>query len=131
MRFLASGMEIDVMRTTRAATLPIAVVWFMALAAALGTASIYPLQPAIAEVAGTLQVSVAVVGTALACGPIGYLVGLALLVPLVDQYSPRSVVSVQFAALAVTLAANAVAGSAWLLGLVVGVIGAGSAVGRN
>ncbi|MBF6180867.1 MFS transporter [Nocardia otitidiscaviarum] len=124
-------MEIDVMRTTRAATLPIAVVWFMALAAALGTASIYPLQPAIAEVAGTLQVSVAVVGTALACGPIGYLVGLALLVPLVDQYSPRSVVSVQFAALAVTLAANAVAGSAWLLGLVVGVIGVGSAVGAQ
>ncbi|NUP25994.1 MAG: MFS transporter, partial [Nocardia sp.] len=57
--------------------------WFMALAAALGTASMYPLQPSVAEVADSLRTSPAVIGTALACWPIGYLVGLALLVPRV------------------------------------------------
>ncbi len=107
------------------------VVWFMALAAALGTASIYPLQPAIAEVAGSLHTSLAAVGTALACGPIGYLAGLALLVPLVDQFAPRLVVSAQFGALAVALALNAVVGSPWLLGFVVGLIGAGSSAGAQ
>ncbi|MBF6472081.1 MFS transporter [Nocardia abscessus] len=103
----------------------------MALAAALGTASIYPLQPAIAEVAGSLHTSLAAVGTALACGPIGYLAGLALLVPLVDQFAPRLVVSAQFGALAVALALNAVVGSPWLLGFVVGLIGAGSSAGAQ
>ncbi|MEA3527743.1 MFS transporter [Nocardia sp. CDC186] len=107
------------------------VVWFMAPAAALGTASIYPLQPAIAEVAGSLHTSVAAVGTALACGPLGYLVGLALLVPLVDQFAPRIVVATQFGALAVTSAASAMVGSPWLLGLVIGSAGAGSAVGAQ
>ncbi|MGW1741588.1 MFS transporter [Nocardia sp. NPDC001965] len=106
-------------------------VWFMALAAALGTASMYPLQPAVAEVADSLHTSPAVIGTALACGPIGYLVGLALLVPLVDRFAPRSVVAVQFALLAAALAAGAVAGSSWHLALVTGLVGAGSAVGAQ
>ncbi|WP_280356864.1 MFS transporter [Nocardia otitidiscaviarum] len=124
-------MEIDLVRDTRVVVLRTPVVLFMAVAAALGTASMYPLQPAIADVAGSLRISVAAVGTALACGPIGYLVGLALLVPLVDQFAPRTVVSSQFGALAVALAANAVVESPWLLGLVIGVIGAGSAVGAQ
>ena len=55
----------------------------MSLAAALGTATIYPLQPAIADIARSLDSGPAAVGAALACGPIGYLLGLALLVPLV------------------------------------------------
>ncbi|WP_282778182.1 hypothetical protein [Nocardia sp. CC201C] len=125
------GMEIDLVSNTRVAVLRTPVVLFMAVAAALGTATMYPLQPAIADVAGSLRTSVALVGTALACGPIGYLVGLALLVPLVDQFAPRTVVSAQFGALAVALAGNAVVGSAWLLGPVIGVIGAGSAVGAQ
>ncbi|GAB0104520.1 MFS transporter [Nocardia sp. JMUB6875] len=116
---------------TRAAVLRTPVVWFMALAAALGTASIYPLQPAIAEVAASLQTSVAAVGAALACGPIGFLVGLALLVPLVDRFAPREVVSIQFGFLAVTLAVSAAAGSVWLLGAAVGLVGAGSVVGAQ
>ncbi|NUS92963.1 MAG: hypothetical protein HOQ36_11190, partial [Nocardia sp.] len=39
----------------RTAVLRPAVVWFMALAAALGTASMYPLQPSVAEVADSLR----------------------------------------------------------------------------
>ncbi|MCC3326505.1 MFS transporter [Nocardia abscessus] len=126
------AMETDLVPGARDATaLRTPVVWFMALAAALGTASIYPLQPAIAEVAGSLHTSLAAVGMALACGPIGYLAGLALLVPLVDQFAPRIVVSAQFGALAVALAVNAVVGSPWLLGFVVGLIGAGSSAGAQ
>jgi predicted MFS family arabinose efflux permease len=124
-------MKTDSPPDTRGAALRTPVVWFMSLAAALGTATIYPLQPAIAEVAGSLHASLAAVGTALACGSLGYLVGLALLVPLVDRFSPRVVLSAQFGSLAIALAASAVVGSAWLLGLVVGLIGAGSSVGAQ
>jgi hypothetical protein len=54
------------------------VVLFMATAAAVGTAAIYPLQPAIADVAIAQGSSTSVVGMALACGPAGYLVGGSL-----------------------------------------------------
>jgi predicted MFS family arabinose efflux permease len=124
-------MQTDVISEPRTLVLSTPVVWFMALAAALGTASIYPLQPAIADVAGSMHASVATVGIALACGPLGYLIGLALLVPLVDRFSPRHVLSTQFGALAIALGANAVVGTPWLLALVVGVIGAGSSVGAQ
>jgi predicted MFS family arabinose efflux permease len=107
------------------------VVGFISLAAAVGTAAVYPLQPAIAEVGGALGTSLASVGVALACGPIGYLCGLALLVPLVDQFSPRYVLSAQFGALAAALALNAAVGQVWLLGLVLGVVGACSSVGAG
>lgn len=107
------------------------VVWFMALAAALGTATIYPLQPAIGDVAGALTVSYATVGAALACGPVGYLLGLATLVPLVDRFRPAAVVAVQFVAMGLALAAAAAVGTAWTLGLVIGIIGAGSSVGAQ
>ena len=85
------GMQTDVISDARPAVLSTPVVWFMALAAALGTASTYPLQPAIADVAGSLHASLATVGVALACGPLGYLAGLALLVPLVDRFAPSRV----------------------------------------
>jgi predicted MFS family arabinose efflux permease len=57
--------------------------------------------------------------------------GLALLVPLVDRFAPRHVLSTQFSALAIALAVNAVVGTTWLLGLVIGVVGAGSSVGAQ
>src|SRR4029077_2521208 len=100
-------MQTDVISDARVVVLRTPVVWFMALAAALGTASIYPLQPAIADVAGALHASLATVCFALACGPLGYLLGLALLVPLVDRFSPRHVLSTQFGAVAIALVVNA------------------------
>jgi predicted MFS family arabinose efflux permease len=124
-------MHSDVISDDRPAVLQAPVVWFMALAAALGTATIYPLQPAIADVAGSLHASLTTIGIALACGPLGYLVGLALLVPLVDRFPPNRVLATQFGALAIALVVNAVVGTPWLLGVVVGVIGAGSAVGAQ
>lgn len=124
-------MKTELVSVERIPVLRTPVVWFMAVAAALGTASIYPLQPAIAEVAGSLGVSLAEVGAALACGPVGYMLGLALLVPLVDRVPPRTVVAAQFLALGIALAVSAAAGSPWLLGLSIGVIGAGSSVGAQ
>ncbi len=107
------------------------IVWFMSLAAALGTAAIYPLQPAVATVSESLSTSVGLVGLALAGGPLGYLIGLALLVPLVDRFSPRVVLSGQYAALAVTLALSALSDDVVVLGLVMVVVGAGSSVGAG
>jgi MFS family permease len=101
-------MKTDVISDTRAEPLRISVVWFMAVAAALGTSSIYPLQPAIADVVDSLNASFTTTGVALACGPLGYLLGLALLVPLVDRFAPRRVLSRQFGALALVLAITAV-----------------------
>lgn len=103
----------------------------MAVAAAVGTATIYPLQPAIADVADSVGTSVAAAGSALACGPVGYLLGLATLVPLVDRYSPRRLLALQFAVLSAALAANAAATTPWLLGIAVGVVGAASTVGAQ
>jgi predicted MFS family arabinose efflux permease len=103
----------------------------MSLAAALGTSAIYPLQPAIAAVADSLGSSIAAAGVALACGPAGYMVGLGLLVPLVDRFSPRRVLAVQFGVLAAALALSAAVGSVLVLGPVIGVVGACSAAGAG
>ena len=108
-----------------------ATVLFMSLAAALGTATIYPLQPAIADIARSLQTGPAAVGTALACGPIGYMLGLTLLVPLVDRFSPRRVLALQFLALGAALTLTAAAGTVWLIGLGLLLTGACSSVGAG
>lgn len=74
--------------------------WFTAIAAALGNRhAIYPLQLAVSDVAAGLDVSIAQVGVALACGPVGYSAGLMTLVPLVDRFPPKYVLAAQFAAL--------------------------------
>ncbi|MFC9894248.1 MFS transporter [Nocardia sp. NPDC127579] len=107
------------------------VVLFMSLAAGLGTSAVYPLQPAIAEVAESLGAPISVVGIALACGSVGYMAGLALLVPLVDRFAPHRVLAAQFAVLAGALAAGAAVTTVVSLALVVGVIGACSSVGAG
>ncbi len=103
----------------------------MSLAAALGTATIYPLQPAIAAISRSLESGPAAVGAALACGPVGYLLGLALLVPLVDRFSPRRVVALQFCALAGALALTAAAHAVWVVGAGLLLTGACSSVGAS
>lgn len=131
--FLASvDMNVDPTVETHADTrLRGSVVLLMALAAALGTSTIYPLQPAIGDVADSLGLQITVVGLALACGPIGYMAGLGLLVPLVDQFAPGRVIATQFGVLAVALALSAAVGGTWQLGLMTAVIGACSTVGAS
>ncbi len=103
----------------------------MSLAAAVGTSTIYPLQPAMADVADSLGSQIAVIGVALAFGPIGYMVGLGLLVPLVDRFSPGRVLAAQFGVLAAALTLAAAAGNVAGLVSVIGVVGACSAVGAG
>ncbi|KJK51812.1 MFS transporter [Lentzea aerocolonigenes] len=103
----------------------------MALAAALGTSTLYALQPAMADVAESLSSQVTAVGIALAGGPAGYMAGLAVLVPLVDRFAPSRVLAGQFAVLAVALAASAAAGGVVMLGALTAVTGACSAVGAG
>ncbi|UGT56880.1 MFS transporter [Nocardia asteroides] len=125
-------MKTELVATSRPRTpLGTPVVLFLSLAAALGTAAIYPLQPAIAQVAGSVEASIATVGIALAGGPVGYLIGLALLVPLVDRFQPARVLAGQFGVLAVASAVCAWVADPWQLGLLMGIIGACSAVGAG
>ncbi|CAM3732981.1 MFS transporter [Occultella aeris] len=107
------------------------VVLFMALSAALGTSTIYPMQPAVADVAESLGTAISTVGVALACGPVGYLLGLALLVPLVDRFPTGRVLALQFGVLGSALAVSAAVENVTMLGLVIGVVGACSAVGAG
>lgn len=103
----------------------------MSIAAALGTSAIYPMQPAIADVADTLGTQITAVGIALACGPVGYMIGLVLLVPLVDRFAPGRVLAAQFGVLAAALVACAAVGTVTLLGPLIGLVGACSAVGAG
>src|ERR1700744_4389916 len=115
----ASGMSVHKTdRSVQPNGVPVAVLLFMAVAAAFGTSTIYLLQPAVADVAGSLGVRTAVVG-------------VALLVPLVDRYTPGRVLAAQFGVLAAVLALGAAVGTIWLLGVIVAVAGACSAVGAG
>lgn len=124
-------VKTDLARADQHRQLRSPVIWFMSLAAALGTATIYPLQPAIADVANSLDASVAAVGVALAFGPLGYMFGLGLLVPLVDRFPPGRVLSAQAGVLAAALFLSASVGSVWALGAAISVVGACSAVGAG
>lgn len=107
------------------------VVVFMAIAAAVGTSTIYVLQPSIADVAASTRTDIVMMGVALASGPIGYMIGLLALVPLVDRFPPRDVLATQFALLGLALALSAAAKSVAVLALLIGVTGAGSVVGAG
>lgn len=107
------------------------VVLFMAIAAALGTSTIYVLQPSIADVAASTHTGIAVIGVALASGPMGYMVGLLAFVPLVDRFPPRDVLGAQFALLGLALALSATVKSAAVLTLLIGCTGACSVVGAG
>ncbi len=59
------------------------------------------------------------------------MIGLALLVPLVDRFSPRIVLALQFSALTAALVVTAVSGAVWLIGLAMLLTGACSSVGAG
>lgn len=111
--------------------LPAATMIFMALAAACGTSTIYLLQPAVADVARSLGSSSGAVGVALSCGPVGYMIGLALLVPMMDRFRPNRVLAVQFVALAGALVLGATVSTVAVLAPVVALTGACSVVGAG
>lgn len=89
----------------------------------------YPLLPAVSDVARALGTSVSAIGLALGSGPLGYFCGLALVVPLVDRLNPKHLLGVLFGVLALSLAIASLVEKTWQLMLMGVMIGAMSAVG--
>jgi len=91
------------MRLTRAA------VFVLAVVAGGAIASDYALQPALSEIASEFDVRVPVITSIASSAMVGYILGLALLVPLVDSVGARRIIPCQLSALALTLSIAALA----------------------
>lgn len=89
---------------------------FLALAAAVATSTSYTVQPELGVIAADLGASLASTSAAAGLPIVGYLLGLALLVPLVDRVRPHMLISAQLAALAGALGLAAVATSVFVFG---------------
>src|SRR5215475_12464120 len=89
----------------------------LAAAAAVATSTSYILQPELSIVARDLGISVSVVGLVTALPIVGYLLGLALLVPLADRVRSNRLIRAQLAVLAIGLLVSASARSPLILGL--------------
>ena len=89
---------------------------FLALAAAVATSTSYTVQPELGVIAADLGASLASTSAAAGLPIVGYLLGLALLVPLVDRVRPHMLISAQLAALAGALVLAAVATSVFVFG---------------
>ena len=88
----------------------------LAVAAAVATATSYVLQPELPVVARDVGSSVAVIGLVAALPIGGYLVGLALLVPLADRMRSHWLIGGQLSALAIGLVIAATAATPPMLG---------------
>ncbi|PKV97302.1 putative MFS family arabinose efflux permease [Amycolatopsis echigonensis] len=82
---------------------------------AVAVASIYAAQPVLAEIGPDLGVPDADLGWIVAAGQLGYLAGLAALVPLGDLVDRRKLIAAHLLLTAVGAALAAVAAQAWLL----------------
>lgn len=89
---------------------------FLSLAAAVATSTSYTVQPELGVIAADLGASLASTSAAAGLPIVGYLLGLALLVPLVDRVRPHVLVSAQLAALAGALVLAAAATSVFVFG---------------
>ncbi|MFL6112702.1 MAG: MFS transporter [Catenulispora sp.] len=108
-----------------------AAVAYLVVAAALATASSYLIQPELRPVARDLGVSVSAITVAAGSAIVGYLVGLAVLVPLVDHVRANRLVAAQLAGLATGLSVAACAPNPALLGAGLFVAGAGGSTGAQ
>lgn len=92
---------------------------FLALAAAVATSTSYTVQPELGLIAADLDASLAAASAAAGLPIVGYMLGLALLVPLVDRISAHVLVPTQLAALAgaLVLAAAATSVEVFAIGL--------------
>lgn len=82
---------------------------------AVAVATIYVAQPVLAQIGGDLGLPEADVGWIVTTGQLGYLVGLALLVPLGDMFDRRKLIAGHLLLAAVGMALAAAAGHLWLL----------------
>lgn len=103
------------MSAQRTAPLSTGAAGLLAIVAGGAIANNYAIQPSLAEVAGDLGMQQGAISLAVSGLMLGYLAGLALLVPLVDHVNPRRLVPLQLLALALALAAASRSFSAWSL----------------
>ncbi|WP_238846225.1 MFS transporter [Nocardia terpenica] len=103
--------------TARTASAPLTrvVVLVFAVTAGSSVAGIYYLQPLLHEIAGELRVSTATAALVVSGSQVGYLCGIALLVPLGDFVERRRAVPAMLAASVVALAVSAAAPNFWVL----------------
>lgn len=81
----------------------------LAVAAGGAIANDYAVQPALAQIARDFGAPLGLIATVASAAMLGYLVGLALLVPLADRFSPRALIAAQLLALSAALALAATA----------------------
>ncbi|MEW2622967.1 MFS transporter [Streptomyces sp. NPDC048106] len=86
-----------------------------AVVCAVAVATIYAAQPVLAQVGGDLGVPDADLGWIVTAGQLGYLVGLALLVPLGDMIDRRRLIASHLVLAAVGTLLAAAAARTWLL----------------
>lgn len=87
----------------------------LAMVCAVAVATIYVAQPVLAQIGRDFGVSESDLGWIVAAGQIGYLVGLAVLVPLGDMLDRRKLIGGQLVLAAVGMLVAAVAPTQWLL----------------
>jgi predicted MFS family arabinose efflux permease len=76
---------------------------FLAVAAGVATSTSYTVQPELGRIAQDLGASLAATGAAAGLPILGYMIGLALLVPLVDHVPARRLLSAQLVLLSLSL----------------------------
>ncbi|WP_314148619.1 MFS transporter [uncultured Leifsonia sp.] len=81
----------------------------LAVAAGGAIANDYAIQPALAQIASDFRAPLSLVAFVSSAAMAGYLAGLALLLPLADRLSPRTIIPVQLLTLAGALVLAAVA----------------------
>ncbi|MFF3834808.1 MFS transporter [Streptomyces sp. NPDC002458] len=87
----------------------------LAVICAVAVATIYVAQPVLAQIGGDLGLPEADLGWIVTAGQLGYLIGLALLVPLGDMFDRRKLIAGQLLLAAVGTALTSVAAQLWLL----------------
>ena len=91
-------------------------VLFLAVAAGLATSTSYLVQPELRGIAADLDASLAATSAAAGLPILGYMFGLALLVPLVDHLPARRLISAQLGVLALSLGLAAIATHIYVFG---------------
>jgi predicted MFS family arabinose efflux permease len=103
----------------------------MAMACGVAAANIYYNQPMLGIMEAAFPGQAAVVALVPTATQLGFAAGLLLLVPLGDRFQRRRLILIQFAALALSLAAAALAPNAWSLVVASAFVGVTSSVAQQ
>jgi MFS family permease len=103
----------------------------LAIACGVAAANIYHNQPMLGIMEAAFPSQATVIGLVPTATQLGFAIGLLLLVPLGDRFDRRRLILIQFAALALLLAAAALAPDAWSLVVASALVGGSSSVAQQ